>query len=430
MRRGASVVTRQYVLPIAGFGGGIGLGYFTAPRGLTLTRRPPDADGADTKLEAQSAVGYNHQTLVSDQTRVRPYAAAIEASAAGRRALDIGTGPACLLARLCLRSGAASVDAVEYSKASIKAAIGGLRAEVAVGFGRKPADRGALQLIPAVASLEVTALTEHGNGFPGGRRASVRVQGGAGGKQGEQELTLYEGLSTDPSISLSGGYSLVVHELLGDQAGAEGAAAVVADIRARGLATKDCVFLPRSSSTLIAPTTELRRTFLENLVHRFGHGGSARIETLERYQAVRFHRGALLAEPQALEVLDFQGGPSLQQDRMLEFYTDHDGDFDGMHMHLHVDLDGTEVIDVLDLHNNEAREGELCTWNTTYVRLLEVPLRLPAGSRIALRCRSDLAAAVLGETQASEALAHYSVDVSVGPSGAERQVASLSWRGG
>eukprot|EP00932_Pfiesteria_piscicida_P005200 SRR837773.15106.p1 GENE.SRR837773.15106~~SRR837773.15106.p1 ORF type:complete len:208 (-),score=40.88 SRR837773.15106:125-664(-) len=179
---------------------------------------------------------------------------------------------------------------------------------------------------------------------------------------------------------------------------------------------------------MVAPTMELRRTILERLVHRLGHGGSARIEPRVRHQALRFNRGALLAEPQPLEVLDFQHGPALRQDRLLEFETECDGGFDGFHMHLQVDLDGREGIDVLQLHNTKA--NNLCSWSTVYVRLLDEPIWLPAGSRIAMRCRSDLSQAVLGELQTSTSLTSYTLDVAIGPKGNESNVATFSWRGG
>lgn len=313
------------------------------------------------------------------------------------------------------------MDAVEFCEASVLNAVEGFKAECPGGV----ASSAGANLVPSAACLAVLQVHEEGRSS-GGRRATVRV-GGDGPP--EQELHLFEGLSTDPSLTLRGGYSLLVHELLGDLAGSEGAAAAIADIRSRGLVTQDCIFIPRSSSTMVAPSTQLRRTFMEKMVHRFGHGGSARLRPGQRYKAVRFNRDALLAEPQAMEVLDFQGHLELQQHRVLEFRTEYDGDFDGLHLHLHVDLDGKESIDVHALHS-AATGNDLCSWNTTYIKLLEEPVPLPVGSRIALRCYADLRQAVLGETQEGNALVSYAIEVCVGDVGAERHVATVRWRGG
>merc|ERR1712203_639795 len=101
--------------------------------------------------------------------------------------------------------------------------------------------------------------------------------------------------------------------------GSEGAAAAVNDVRQRGLCTDDCVFIPRASSTMIAPTARLCMLPSEDLLFRWGNRGSAKVKLLERFDARGFPQGALLAEPQPLEILDFQGGLEMEQHRTLEF---------------------------------------------------------------------------------------------------------------
>merc|ERR1712032_766921 len=152
-------------------------------------------------------------------------------------------------------------------------------------------------------------------------------------------------------------------------------------------------------------TAVLSITTIEKLIHRLGHQGSGTIEPLTRYSCRRFRAEALLAEPQPLEVLDFR--------------TDRDSYFDGVHMHLFVDLDGISQIDVLKLQSGPD-DSSKSSWNTTYVRLLEEPMMLCSGSRIVFACNVDLEAS----------LASYSISVSVGDIGSERHVASFEWRGG
>merc|ERR550514_1392142 len=77
------------------------------------------------------AQAFSHQALIGDKSRVGPYTEAIGRQSVGKHVLDIGTGMMCLLARLCLRAGAHSVDAVEVSRRSIAAATAGLGSEAA-----------------------------------------------------------------------------------------------------------------------------------------------------------------------------------------------------------------------------------------------------------------------------------------------------------
>ena len=55
-----------------------------------LTLKPASREGFDGTLGGESTVCFDHQALVTDETRVAPYAAAIRAVAAGRKVLDIG----------------------------------------------------------------------------------------------------------------------------------------------------------------------------------------------------------------------------------------------------------------------------------------------------------------------------------------------------
>merc|ERR1712217_426260 len=148
-------------------------------------------------------------------------------------------------------------------------------------------------------------------------------------------------------------------------------------------------------------------------------GGAKSIEPRVRHRARYFRRENLLAEPQTLEKLDFSGGVDLRQSRKLEFWTDREAMFDGIHMHLYVDLDGEASIDALQLHSSRDRSS-ICSWNTTYVRMLDEPLLLKAGSRICCECEVDLSGLV----------AQYSVSVFVGEGSEERHVSRAEWSGG
>ncbi|CAJ1331109.1 unnamed protein product [Effrenium voratum] len=394
----------QNVWAVCGFGSGLNLSFLTHqskwPRlgslsadNKCLTLKPTANEGLDGTLGGESTVRFDHEALIGDETRVAPYAAAIRNAAEGRKVLDIGTGPVCFLARLCLRAGAASADAVESSEASVRRAKQCFEAEVQGQNGAS--------FLPEWAALDVSSLQD-------GDEICVTAGGSS--------LRLLRGVSTE--LQLPGGYTMLVHEILGDMAGNEDAALVVDDIRKRGLLASDCIMVPRSSSTLLAPTGSLERSTLETLIHRLGHNGDATVMPRTRYSARRFPPAALLAEPQAMEVLDFQNGPELFQQRCLEFRTQRDGQLDGVHMHLHVDLDDVNCIDVLDAHSKPDTDS---SWNTLYLRLLAEPVELSADSRVLCRCTADL----------SQRPARYTVALSVGEDGAERELCEpFEWSGG
>eukprot|EP00927_Polykrikos_kofoidii_P044095 TRINITY_DN38155_c0_g2_i1.p1 TRINITY_DN38155_c0_g2~~TRINITY_DN38155_c0_g2_i1.p1 ORF type:complete len:758 (+),score=125.12 TRINITY_DN38155_c0_g2_i1:120-2393(+) len=426
-RRSVSML-EQNVWSLFGYGCGVGFGFLEKDRvsilgnqTRSLALRVHLREPLDGTLNNESKVTFDHQALVFDHQRVQPYLKAIRKAARGKkRVLDIGTGPYCLLARLCLRAGAESVEAVEVSDRSVSLAMAQFQAELR-GHDGLPSG----STLPAWATVNVRDVADvpEGENDSGGLRSKVEVSA-AGGEgdvamPAQQRLALFHGMSTDNSLALTGGYDMLVHEILGDFAGTEGAASVIADVFQRGLVSKNCVFVPRSSSTMLAPTAVLQPTVLETVLHRMRHHGASKPRPLVRYSARHFKKEALLAQPQALELIDFQHGPKVRQDHVLEFRTDREGDFDGVHMHLLVDLDGEESINALELHSDPDPNSK-CSWNTTYVRLTDEPVHLPAGSRIVFRCCVNLESAV----------ASYGIVVALGEVGEERDVASFEWRGG
>eukprot|EP00929_Paragymnodinium_shiwhaense_P080820 TRINITY_DN42176_c0_g1_i1.p1 TRINITY_DN42176_c0_g1~~TRINITY_DN42176_c0_g1_i1.p1 ORF type:complete len:773 (-),score=144.33 TRINITY_DN42176_c0_g1_i1:30-2231(-) len=417
--KGLSIKTvsllEQNLWELYGFGSGLGISFLDRERSPVLGNllrcrvlKKHKHKGLDGTLGLESEAVFDHNALVSDNRRCEPYHAAIRRFSQGRRVLDIGTGPFCFLSRLCMLAGADTVEAIEASTRSVVAATEAFRFEEASQGKHRGA--AASKGVPEWASLDVREVAQSGGQQPT-LQVGVKREGGSE----MQKLSLYHGLSTDTSLPLSGGYNMLIHEILGDFAGTEGAAAVVADIRARGLTTPDCVFVPRASSTMLAPTSPLLGSALERLLFRLRNGGHALPEPCTRYSARYFRREDLLAEPQPLEVIDFQGGPELLQKRRLVFTTERDGKFDGVHMHLFVDLDGQEEIDALQLHSTR----DTCSWSTMYVRLLAEPLELCRGSRIIVDCVADLQADV----------ARYSIEVFVDQGDEERKVSSFAWEG-
>ena len=226
-----------------------------------------------------------------------------------------------------------------------------------------------------------------------------------------QVIELYRGLSSD--IALPTGFELIVHEILGNIASAEGAIHAINELRARqGLTRRTCRVLPLGASTMLAPTMALTPSIVERLLS-FEKTGRWSAQPRSLYAMRGFPFDHFLATPQPLERLDFNQRLPHVNTRTCTFTTCRAGFFDGLHMHLVVDVDESNVIDVY---------RERTTWTCSYVRLFGATdaIWLPAGSTIECVCTVD----------ASTMLPTYDITVSVScGQGPLREVANFCWRG-
>lgn len=223
------------------------------------------------------------------------------------------------------------------------------------------------------------------------------------------KLEVHQGLSS--ALSLQGGYDLVVHELLGHVASAEGVALTISDIIHRGLCQSQCVFIPSAAATFFAPTSALELSVLEQALNCF-HNNGRQLQSQTKYNVLRFNSQAFLAAPQALEKLEFRQGADLvgRRHHSVEFTTTRGGVFDGLHFHLWIELDECTNIDTLATETS---------WSTTYVKLLDEGIWMPCGSRIVCDCWVCL----------DTSTPRYSVSVRNGELGREVFIAGFAWDG-
>ncbi|CAE7691229.1 unnamed protein product, partial [Symbiodinium necroappetens] len=369
--------------------------------------RDVDGHNDDYRLE-------NHIDMVSDKVRVAAFRSAISRCAKGKSVLDVGTGAFCLLARMALCSGASHVDAVEVNAKAVNHAAMLLRREVTMRNQSQNLTEG-LQLdeelstsfpdIPPLAEPDASVksleaeTTRQLDGAPTEPCYTVLVRS----PSVSSRLRLYSG--SLQSLHLQGPYNLIVHELLGHIASSEGVAETLQTLRRRDLCTKHCAFIPSSAGTLFAPTSKLKASSLEKVLHCF-FNAETRIQAQTKYHARGFDAARLMARPRFFEFLEFsvEGLAKLENTSRsrVVFITDKEGDFDGLHFHLHVQLDELTEIDTL---------SSATTWSTTYVKLLEHAVWLPEGARIACECESG---------ESGSGMRRYSVDVFVGEPWDER----------
>jgi len=395
-------------------------------------------------LEERRSVGYdarqqnaaytlkNHYCMVNDRTRVDAYAACIRRHSAGLNVLDVGTGPFCLLSRLALGAGAKSVTAIEHAENAISSAIDffrdewrftnrelladyeGLRHTAGAQWGRT--DTGA-QL--ALCSIKIGAAqqeeeadtarfrsqkereyrrskdtartdqTVHANTM----RAFIELK--ADDCADWRSLQLWQGMSFEVSPVLAKElasadrrqFTMVVHEILGHIASAEGAVKAIQDLHAQGLLAPDCVFVPAVARTMLAPTEVLSNEPVASVMHRMfnmfvTNSNCGKPRRNVRHHCVRFPTSSYLARPQPFEHLDFAklGSEPLTRKTVLHFTAERDAVLDGVHLYMDLHLDNESSFNTADTQTS---------WVTIYIKLSEDGALVYEGDKIMIECDID-----------------------------------------
>lgn len=229
--------------------------------------------GEDINGKNMSYTAGAHDSMLLDTIRCEAFRSAIALAAPGRRVLDVGAGPFLLLGRLSQRSGASFVACVEHSRKSITLALEMLKREVneqlaSTGHGCWSVDEDLdeeceqhLRLLGQLGvrlSLGQLRCPDVSACVAVAHTAGADVDKGNEGPAADSGVVvaLYHGISS--SVALPGNIELVVHEILGHIASAEGVVKAIRELRTRaGLLAPGCKMVPRAAGTLIAPTSPL-----------------------------------------------------------------------------------------------------------------------------------------------------------------------------
>ncbi|CAM5503810.1 MULTISPECIES: class I SAM-dependent methyltransferase [Streptomyces] len=263
-----------------------------------------------------------YTTMTTDDERNHRFHTALERLAPGRRILDIGTGQDLLWAREGLQAGARHALAIEVIEAAFHKAAASL---------------------PAITS--------------------------------QDRITLLLGEST--SLRFAPRADVCVAEIIGSLAGAEGAAAVLADARARHLEPGGLVIPHRAVSLAAAVRlsdllpeqpvafAESSLPYLRNIFDWHGSPFDVRLR-VENPPA-----DALLSEGAPVEVLEFNGDLQTQQSTTTRLVITRPGLVDGVLTWLNLwCLPDEEPLDALRMKTN---------WATIYLPLFDCPLPVEPG---------------------------------------------------
>jgi protein arginine N-methyltransferase 1 len=266
-----------------------------------------------------------YTTMTTDHERNKRFRAALTQLAPGRRILDIGTGQDLLWAREGIQAGARDAVAIEIIEDAFR---------------------------KAAANLSATDLHDR--------------------------ITLLLGEST--SLQFAPRADVCVAEIIGSLAGAEGAAAVLADARNRHLAPGGVV-VPHRAETLAAAVrlsdlfpqqpvafAEAALPYLHSIFdwHRAPFDVRLRIESPSA--------NALLSEGASVEVLDFNGELLTEQRTTTSLAITRPGHVDGVLTWLNLwCLPDDEPLDALRMKTN---------WATIYLPLFDSPVPVTPGDAL------------------------------------------------
>ena len=426
----ASEATQLQSLPVA-----LRLNEHLGPGRPCRIFSPRTAQGRSIRDQNLQYSSENHIEMALDLHRVAAFQTCIQRAGKGRRVLDVGSGACCLLGRLALKAGAVLVHCVEQNSASVLYARELFKMEMAkmelpplLWLRRTPAELcpDEMQLIFPSEASEARRFQIHVEDQEARERSVHEVEGRGPNLQSQgshcgtvllwddadefpASLELHQGLCEE--IPLPGDYDLVVHEILGYMASSEGVVPTIRDLHARQLPSAGCLFIPAAAGTYFAPTERLEMTELELALHslfNFEQDLAVKVKYNVRY----FDPSSFLASPEVFEWFCFDRPDTLtDQQRTVEFRTTREGYFDGLHFHLFIDMDSVTTLDVLAVPT---------TWCTTYVRLLEEAILLPANSLMTCLCRAAACGAAV----------QYSVEVWLGtPVNSSAPLASFAWEG-
>ncbi|MEK6283065.1 MAG: amino acid adenylation domain-containing protein [Acidobacteriota bacterium] len=237
-----------------------------------------------------------YYAMTNDERRNQSYRVALERAVKDKVAVDIGTGPDAILARLCLEAGARKVYAIELLEDTYRRAAA------------------------TIKSLEL-----------------------------EDRIVLINGDSTQ--VQLPEPVDVCVSEIVGPIGGVEGAAVILND--ARRFLTPAGRMIPQRSLTMIAPVSlpaefvenpgfsDMTRGYVEKVFEHVGYKFDLRL-SLKGVKASH-----LISNSDVFEDLEFTDRVAPEYCRKVNFEISRDARMDGFLVWLKLYTDESEVIDIL-----------------------------------------------------------------------------------
>ena len=291
----------------------------------------------DPRSQCERYTDQTYAKMRDDSERTAEYYAAIQAHAPGRVCLDIGTGALAVLAVQAARAGAKHVYAVEANAAAAEAAV-----------------------------------------------ATVAAAGQA------DRVTVLHGYSTD--VTLPERVDLLLHEIIGEVAGAEGVVAAIADAADRHLApdAQRPLSIPARARSLLAPAEFPGADYFASLEFPMLAAPGARALKLPALP-----RSLLLVDDALpFEELDFaSAAPTASQRAELPFVAARAGELRGLAVHVEIFMPAASAGDAEHAPRADVSSArDLSHWPNVFLMLPD-PVDVRAGQRLLARATCELAGA-------------------------------------
>jgi len=267
---------------------------------------------------------YVYKLFTRDLIRNNAYRKVIRKLVKDKVVVEVGTGPFAFLANMCIDAGVKKVYAIEENEKAYAYAVNKIR---------KNGLQGKIQLL-------------HGN-------------------------------STE--VTLEKKCDVLLHEIVGNIASAEGMVPVVNDAKMRFLKS-DPIFIPYACSTFICPVSPLKFPLMDRMISSLG-GGCFSISKPGFYNVFNFPEPNVLDKPQEAEHIIFQDTIQLKEKRDIQFKISRRCQLSGFLLYLKLFVDPHTVVD--SLHQKTS-------WLTPYIKMFKSPIELNQGDIIHVRFTKDI----------------------------------------
>jgi protein arginine N-methyltransferase 1 len=208
------------------------------------------------------------------------------------------------------------------------------------------------------------------------------------------------------TITLPERCDVLVHDLIGNIASAEGMIPFIEDAKRR-LLTPDAVHIPERCVTCAVLAEDPTLTLAER-TFSYALRGCHRLDRLPFVRVFGFRPRDALSEPYVFEDFAFRQAQQFRRSVRLEMEITRDGVLQGVFFFLRIYFNETRVLDTW--------ASQTC-WETPFVRFKQ-PTRVKKGDRVELCIQSDLA----GTPRYSLQLAHQ-------VSGSAKRIGEYAWSG-
>jgi len=291
-----------------------------------------------------------YELMETDEIRNQPYRDTIRDAVAGKVVLELGTGRKALWAICCAEAGARKVYAVEANKRAYEESLAYLKS------------------------------------------------------RNIDNVHLIYGFSD--KITLPERCDVLVHDLIGNIASAEGMIPFIEDAKRR-LLVPDAVHIPQRCVTCAVLAEDPTLTLAEKSFS-YVLRGFKRLDRLPFVRVFGFQPRDALSEPSVFEDFTFRQGQQFQRSVRLDMEIKRDGVLQGVFFFLRIYFNDTRVLDTW--------ASPTC-WETPFVRFKQ-PTRVKEGDRVELCIQSDLS----GTPSYSLQLAHQ-------VNGSAKRIGEYAWAG-